>query len=60
MIISKKLLKQMNSEMKVKWSIISSTVSLINPDDFVKNPKSLQLPETSDDFKFFRRGPRVI
>lgn len=60
MAISKKLLKQLSSEMKVKWSIISSTISLFDADEFVKNPKSIQPSKKSEEYEFFRKGTRKI
>jgi hypothetical protein len=60
MVISKKLLKQMTERMEVKWNIISSTIALMNGDQFVKNPKAQQKIKPIDGMKIYRRNSKLI
>lgn len=50
----------MTERMEVKWNIISSTIALMNGDQFVKNPKAQQKIKPIDGMKIYRRNSKLI
>lgn len=59
-IVAKKLLKQLNHNMEVKWSVISSKVTLTNVDEFMNNPKVPQSHVQHPKYSFVRTNPKTI
>ena len=61
LIVSRKLLKQLNTAMEVRWSVISSKISLMDADKFVSlSSTPLQEPVRDDHFSFIRMGGQTI
>ncbi len=46
--------------MEVKWSVISSKVTLTNVDEFMKNPKVPQSHVEHSKYSFVRINPKTI
>lgn len=60
MIVAKKLLKQLNHNMEVKWSVISSKIGLLDVEKFIHNSKATQLHSQHDKYSFARTDPKTI
>ncbi len=57
--MGKKLLKQLNSKLEVKWSVISSKINLVNVEEFV-NKKLGQLYGYDNNYSFVRIDAKTI
>ena len=61
LIVARKLLKQLNIDMEVRWSVISSKISLMDADKFVSlSSTPIQEPVTDHHFSFVRMGGKTI
>lgn len=59
-IVGKKLLKQLNTNMEVKWSVISSKISLVDVDKFVHDTKLNQPHTLHEKYYFVRVDSKTI
>lgn len=59
LIVGKKLLKQLNSKLEVKWSVISSKINLVNVEEFI-NKKLGQVYGHDSKYSFVRNDAKTI
>ena len=57
--MGKKLLKQLNSKLEVKWSVISSKINLVNVEEFI-NKKLGQVYGHDSKYSFVRNDAKTI
>lgn len=60
MMVAKKLLKQLNNKMEIKWSVISSKIALVDVNTFVNSPKILQTHTEHPKYSFARIDSKTI
>ena len=60
MMVAKKLLKQLNNKMQIKWSVISSKIALVDVNSFANSPKLSQVHTEHPKFSFVRIDSKTI